>query len=276
MKHFLNNIYRVYSFLFAKNCLFKFNKFMYNLSIRGIGIYNYENMNVSGENNFINKYLTKYSGGKSKFIVFDVGAHIGKYSKLITKAINNAEVYSFEPHPITFKILKKNIESVKNVNLYNLALSSKEAILDIYDYQNNDGSSHASLNSEIFQTVHYSKITSHKVNVTTIDIFAENNKIEKIDFLKIDVEGFELEVLKGAFKLIYTGKIEAIQFEFTQLNSTVKVFFKDFYEMLSKDYNLYRLLPKSLHQIKEYDPTMTEIFGYQNYVAVLKSKKWNI
>ena len=66
------------------------------------------------------------------------------------------------------------------------------------------------------------------------------------------------------------NKISIIQFEFTQLNSTTRVFFKDFYELLSEKYKLFRLLPNGLLEIKSYNPTMQEIFGYQNFVAIMK------
>jgi len=94
--------------------------------------------------------------------------------------------------------------------------------------------------------------------------------VKFIDFLKIDVEGYELDVLKGANKMIESNKIKYIQFEFTQLNTTTRIYFKDFWEVLSEKYKIYRLLPNDLLEIKIYDPTSNEIFGYQNFVAIHK------
>ncbi len=107
----------------------------------------------------------------------------------------------------------------------------------------------------------------------TLDFYCENNGIETIDFLKIDVEGFELNVLKGGARMLKNKKIGMIQFEFTQINSTVGVFFKQFFDLLSADFCLYRLLPNGLQTIETYEPTSCEIFGYQNYVAILNGRK---
>lgn len=264
-------ISQLYRKLFARKCFFKLNVFLYRLALRGLGIYNYENMKVSGEEHFIQKYIQKYANKKTKYIVFDVGANKGEYSKLLLSRLFNAEIYTFEPHPTTFNKLKENLKSYKNAKNFNFAVSNIITKLKLFDYADKNGSEHASLNSEIFSTVHKSKIKSKNVNTTTIDVFVKEQKLDIIDFLKIDVEGHELEVLKGAKKMLETHKIFIIQFEFTQLNSTTKIFFKDFYDLLANSYRIYRLLPNNMIEIKFYEPTMTEIFGYQNYVAILRN-----
>lgn len=86
----------------------------------------------------------------------------------------------------------------------------------------------------------------------------------------VDVEGYELEVLKGASRMLLSESIKIIQFEFTQLNTTTRIYFKDFWELLSTNYNIYRLLPNGLLHIKNYNATTDEIFGYQNFVAIKK------
>jgi len=264
-------IYRVYRYLFARKIFTKFNKLLYNCSIRGIGIYNYENMLVSGEKNLIDKTIKNMALNNKDLIVFDIGANKGDYTNLLANEIKNIKIYSFEPHPKTFKELSTNCKQA-NVKLYNCALSSEEGKLKLFDYDSKDGSTHASLNEEIFSTIHNSSVTSHEVTVSTVDIICKENNISKIDFLKIDVEGYELDVLKGASKMLLNESIQIIQFEFTQINTTTRIYFKDFWEILSDNYNLYRLLPKSLLHIEMYNATMDEIFGYQNYVAIKKDK----
>ena len=108
------------------------------------------------------------------------------------------------------------------------------------------------------------------VNAVSIDDFLQGHTKNTVDLIKIDVEGYELSVLNGATKNIMAKRISIIQFEFTQLNTTTRIFFKDFYELLSDNYLIYRLLPNDLLRIEQYNPTMDEIFGYQNYVAILK------
>jgi hypothetical protein len=87
--------------------------------------------------------------------------------------------------------------------------------------------------------------------------------------LKIDTEGNELDVLRGAINSINQKKIKAIHFEFNEMNVISRVFFRDIYLML-KDYKLYRLLPYGMTEINVYSPLFCEIFAYQNIVAILK------
>ncbi len=268
----ITTILRLYTKFFAKQYFVNFNKMLYSMSIRGLGIYNYENMDVSGESNFIKNHILPKAKKQPKYIIFDIGANKGEYSKLVAK-LPNIEVYSFEPHPATFNILKEKTNSIDNIKHYNLAVSDNIGKLKLFDYESKDGSSHASLSSEIFSIVHNSNVVSHEVDVTTVDAIIKENKLDTIDFLKIDVEGYELAVLNGSIIALENKNISIIQFEFTQLNTTIRVFFKDFYELLSHNYSIYRLLPNGLLEIKQYNPTMHEVFGYQNYVAILKGLK---
>jgi len=265
-------IYNLYRKIFARLLFRKFNIFLYNCALRGLGVWNYENLNISGEASFVKQYLKDFAKRKSEFIVFDVGANQGGYIDLILDNIKNAKCFAFEPHPKTFKRLQSNLADKAAVKTFNFALSSEAGKMKLYDYDSFDGSAHASLSADIFETVHNSKVVSHEVDVSTIDLFSQENNIDHIDFLKIDVEGYELDVLNGAIGLINSDKVDFIQFEVTQLNSTTRVFFKDFWDVLSKKYKIYRLLPTSMLSIRKYDPTMNEIFGYQNYVAMRKER----
>lgn len=265
----LNFVFSIYRKVFARAVFVKFNKFLYHCSIRGLGIYNYENMSVSGENSFIDKTIKKIASSNQNMLVFDVGANKGDYTLLLSRKIKNIKIFSFEPHPKTFEMLSENCKQ-ENVRLFNCALSSEEGELELFDYKSKDGSSHASLNSEIFSTIHKSSVVSHKVNVSTVDSICQQNGISEIDFLKIDVEGYELDVLRGAKRMLLSGSIKTIQFEFTQLNTTTRIYFKDFWDLLSESYDIYRLLPDSLLQVRGYDATMNEVFGYQNFVAIKK------
>ena len=267
----MNFLFRVYALIFARNIFSKFNKLLYQLSLRGLGFFNYQSMTISGETWFIKKYVLPSAVKKTKYIVFDVGANKGEYSKLIS-TLPNVEIHAFEPHPATFKVLQENLAMIKNIKFYNLAISDVVGRLKLFDYKNMNGSTHASLSSEIFSTIHDSSFTSHEIDVVTLDSIIESDELDSIDFLKIDVEGYELSVLKGAIKALNNKAIPLIQFEFTQLNSTTRVFFKDFYDLLADKYKIYRLLPNGLIEIKYYNPMEQEIFGYQNFVAIQNNR----
>jgi hypothetical protein len=104
---------------------------------------------------------------------------------------------------------------------------------------------------------------------TTIDIFCLKNKINHIHFLKIDVEGHELAVLKGAAKMLENKQIDVIQFEFGAGNSFSKTFFLDFFKLLSPAYSIYRLLSDGFVPIHKYEADL-ELLILTYFVAVKK------
>ena len=261
----LNFIFNLYRTIFAKKIFYRFNKFLYLLGLRGLGILNYENDCFSGEKYFLNKYIPK---DKKDMIVFDVGANIGNYSKLIRKTNKNAKIYSFEPHPITFQ---KHIENTKQLDIssYNVGVGRNKGVMKLYDYSDKDGSAHASVYKGVIEKIHKGNVITHKVEIINLDEFVIISKIARVHLLKIDTEGHELEVLKGFEKFIRQNKIDLIHFEFNEMNTESRVFFKDFYEFLP-NYNFHRMLPDGLAPIKKYNPVFCEIFAYQNIVAILK------
>ena len=260
-------IYYIYAALCGRPLFSRLNKLLYNLALRGMGVYNYQDSRVSGEQWFI-RHILKYAG--NNLVVFDVGANIGCYAnEVISNRVPVRRIYAFEPHITTYqKLLKNTVE--KPIEAVNLGLSDQSCLATLYDRFNASGSCHASLSSSIFSEVHQVKTESTQIQLTTVDKFCELNQIEFIDFLKIDVEGYEINVLRGAEGMLKAQRIRLIQFEFTQLNSTLGIFFKNIYDLLGDNFEIYRLLPHGMEPIKAYNPTYHEIFGYQNFVCIHK------
>jgi len=128
-------------------------------------------------------------------IVFDIGAYVGDTALWFSKAVGpQGKVYAFEPEPSNFEKLKANLErnKVTNVIPLQLALSENEGEMQI---ASGGGS------STITETA-----GDTSVKVTTIDRFVEVNKLPRVDFIKMDVEGHELSVLTGARETIKTFK----------------------------------------------------------------------
>lgn len=259
MRTALVNLYR---FLFLRESLFKLNRYLFLLSLRGIGIFNYENDRVSGEESFIKKMASILEDQ----VVVDIGANVGDYSNNIASIVPSVKIYAFEPHPNTFANLSKNAKQY-NYSAFNSACSDKEGVLKLYDYPNTEGSEHASLYQNVIEEIHQSNSRSWEVEVTTLDIFIEANNIKNIRLLKIDTEGSELAVMKGARKAISNKMIDIIHFEFNSMNVISKVFFKDIHDLLG-GYRFYRMLPNNIIYLGEYNAPCWEIFGYQNIVAI--------
>jgi FkbM family methyltransferase len=229
------------------------------------GILKDEDMFVSGENFVISHILKDYIKSKNP-VLFDVGANIGDYSRELKTEFPNSHVYAFEPNAYTFKTACENLESL-NINCFNLGFGSQEEEASIYTYGNEKCSEHASLYKDVLLNFHKANdLVEMQFVITTLDKFCDKQNINFIDFIKIDVEGHELEVLKGAKRMIAEKKISIIQFEFNVCNVISRVFLKDFYELL-KGYDIYRLDSDRLIPLFEYDFT-NEIFKFQNFLAI--------
>jgi FkbM family methyltransferase len=125
----------------------------------------------------------------------DIGANIGYYSKLLSSIIGDSGVvYCFEPLPSVFSLLQKNMDGCYNAELYNMAVSDKTGVVP-FTY-NTDNYGNNSLSSEnVFDS---KKKSIHVSTVRLDDIIGDR----KIDFIIIDVEGHELNALKGAENII--------------------------------------------------------------------------
>jgi FkbM family methyltransferase len=235
-----------------------------NFVQRGIGIGNYETEQISGEKFLVDQVLPRLLTRKHT-VLFDVGANVGHYSKSLSSAFPSAQILAFEPVPQTFESLRARLTG-SLVKCYPVGLSDAEGSAIIYDYDQAEGSEHASLFSGVFDLHRAKKIKEIHVPLITMDAFCAAEQISEIDFLKIDTEGNELRVLKGAQSLISKRAIRAIQFEFNEMNVVSRVFLRDFYDILP-GYTFYRLLPEGLLPLGQYS-SRNEIFAFQNILAV--------
>jgi methyltransferase FkbM-like protein len=106
-----------------------------------------------------------------------------------------------------------------------------------------------------------------EVPVTTLDDIIEEHELPRADLLKIDVEGLELEVLKGAGKSISWNKILCIQFEFNLHNAYVCTLFRDFVQLLP-GFSFGRIcLSGDVLLLDPLSYPLSELFYYQNIVA---------
>jgi len=259
-----NILLDTYRFFFARRFFLKLNRLVYHCGLRGLGILNYESDWVSGERRFLRDHVPR----DQEFVVFDVGANVGSYSRAVLEINAKATVFAFEPHPETYRQLKETARKLKFEAL-NLALGDSEGTISLFDYADSDGSAHASVFREVIETLHGSKSAAHRVELSTVDVVAKRLGVETIDLLKIDTEGNELRVLLGAGGFLARGAVRAIQFEFNEMNVSSRSYFRDFWDMLP-NFDLFRMLPDGLVKLERYDPVTCEIFAYQNIVALLR------
>ena len=135
---------------------------------------------------------------KDSKVILDIGANIGWYSLHFAKMNPGSTIFSFEPILFTYKKLLKNIElnSLNNIIPVNLGLSNKKGEVEFYYSKDFTG---ATSSKDILENEKSIKINS---KITKLDSFVKERKISKIDFIKCDVEGAELLVIKGGLKSI--------------------------------------------------------------------------
>jgi len=242
-------------------------KAAYDFALRCNGIcINYKGRHglTVGEEHFLRRHLKGVRSG----IFFDVGANRGSYANYLHMLVPDARVYAFEPHPRSFALLAESARS-DNIVVVNRALSDAPSHMKLYDFSDHDGSTQASLSQDAVKLFSPS-VVEHAVECTTLDIFMHENGIEKIDFLKVDTEGFDLSVLRGASSALADNRIGVIQFEFIPANIITKVRMRDFMELLHR-YRIYRLcLNGSLIPLEPYDVKRCEIYAMQNLIAIAR------
>lgn len=149
-------------------------------------------------------------------VIFDVGAHIGTVTLLYNHLIKNSKIYSFEPFEESYNQLLNSTQNYGNIIPVKKGLS--DTIGNAKFHSNNFAPTNSLLPTDKKgEKVWGEQILDTKeiveVEITTIDKFVEFYSIEKINILKIDVQGAEKLVLKGADKTLKEGRIDLIYTE---------------------------------------------------------------
>jgi FkbM family methyltransferase len=189
--------------------------------------------------------------------VFDVGANLGEYAESVLS------LWCFEPSPSTFQVLERRIAERPEVTVENLGLSNVDGSLTLHTL--GQGSKVASVYQR--RTDPQGLRHTEQVRVQTLDSYCAANGIRSIDLLKLDVEGHELSVLQGAKELLEARAIHFIQFEFSAACVDARVFFRDFWDLLSADFRICRMLKHGLAPITAYDETLEVFKRATNYLA---------
>jgi FkbM family methyltransferase len=125
----------------------------------------------------------------------DIGANVGQTAKKIKGYFPNATIYCFEPIKDTYEQLVENTNGYSNIFTKNLAMGATIGEIEVFHREHSEWNS---LVENLNETAKLTGATSEIIKVNTLDNFVKENHLEKIDILKSDTEGFEMEVLKGA------------------------------------------------------------------------------
>lgn len=127
--------------------------------------------------------------------VLDIGANIGFYANLLSDFVGEkGKIYCFEPDSENFKHLLINTKRKKNITLFNKAVSDKSDLLKVYK------SKLLNVDHRTYPVNNYDTI--EEVESVNIDELIRNKIIEKVDIIKIDIQGYELTAFKGMRQLL--------------------------------------------------------------------------
>ena len=255
----------------AKNACLSFvpcNRLLYRLAKRYVDLHNGENnadIKTNGEFHFIQQYLPRCE------IVFDIGANVGHWTSLALKINPAARVHCFEPSRDAFEQLQLNRFPGNVVcNNFGMSSSSRQAKMFAFDKHNTMNSLYA---RKGLDNLGLSMQHEENIVLDTVDRYCLEHGIEFIDLVKMDVEGHEIEVCKGMTRMLSSGQIGTIQFEYGGCNIDARVFLKDIFAFFTGyAYSFYKIYPKELRLVPRYDQRL-ENFQYQNWAIIKNDMK---
>ncbi|HEY9140895.1 MAG TPA: FkbM family methyltransferase [Bryobacteraceae bacterium] len=187
---------------------------------------------ISGERAIfdrIAKSSDRAGRGEAPLCLFDVGANCGQFLNLALDCLRSRKVdaHCFEPGLRAFELLCKAAANRSGVFVNNCALGKTAGRLPLF--YDAEASVHASLTRRDLTHQGIDMNQSEIVEVQTVDQYCLSRKIRRIDLLKIDVEGHELDVLEGAGEMFRRSAVEFVTFEFGNANVDARVFMKDYF-----------------------------------------------
>ncbi len=204
-------------------------------------------------------------GGPSTRCIFDVGANVGDWTSAARAASPNAVIHCFEVVPETAERLRRRFAGEARVIVNPVGLSDHSGEVRLKHFPD-------AVN--LTTIADYPRDFPHQTliaEVTTGDEYVAKHGVEEIDFLKIDVEGAEPEVLRGFERTLAAGRVAAVQFEYGRVNILTRHLLKDFYDFFSsRGYLVGKLYPNYL-DVRPYRLEDEDFVG-PNFMAIRRER----
>ena len=150
--------------------------------------------------------------------VLDVGANVGEFTCIYHELFPNAEIFAFEPLPNCYRQLQERTKNRNNIHCYNVGLGNEDGSMEIHESDWHPASSFREMDS--LHKMNYPHSSGSKdltVNIKRLDDVLEGEKLVDNIFIKMDVQGFEDEVIKGGNKIFSKAKVIIVEVSFEQL-----------------------------------------------------------
>jgi FkbM family methyltransferase len=198
--------------------------------------------------------------------LFDVGGHVGEYSEAFLSAFPRGRSYIFEPSANHVEMLRRRLGARPEVAIFPLGLGPEAGTLPLY--KDRDISGLASLSQRRLEHFNVRMDQVEMVTISTIDTIVAEISLSAIDLLKLDVEGHEFSVLRGATKAMERGIIKLVQFEFGGCNLDTRTNLQDFfYFFKSFNFVIGLVQPGGGIQLLEHYDEFYEQYQTTNFVA---------
>lgn len=192
----------------------------------GYDIYRFYN-DTMGQDPFSD--MKRIITNENDLVIFDVGSNVGQSIHNFRNYFRDPVIHAFEPSPSAFQQLRNNTKNLPKVKLNNLGLGRQCETRPFFENTFSDMSSFLEPSVDSWgETKDRPMLT-----ISTLDDYCEREKIGRIDILKSDTQGFDLEVIKGGPKLIKSNKIYLIYME---------IIFSDMYKNLPALDEIYKYL----------------------------------
>jgi FkbM family methyltransferase len=224
-------------------------------------------LNTNGESS-LQQWILDLVPADQRIHVIDVGANVGRWSAAMLTAarqagrLENLDLEAFEPSVHTFGLLAKALDG-QPVGLHNVAMSDRAGLAVLHVVAQGAGT------NSLHKQPQTESTTTEEVVTTTLDSYVGNADVGHVALLKIDTEGHDLAVLRGAQQLFAKHLILVAQFEYNHRWIYARSYLRDSFELLRPyGYRIGKLTPNGVEFYDVWDPDL-ETFVEGNYVACL-------
>lgn len=170
--------------------------------------------------------------------ILEAGAHYGQDTKVMAKRWPKGKIFAFEPTPFSFSRLAQNTSELQNVKIFSLALFSQSEFRTFYIAVADGQASSLFHGNHLFPN---DRDVPIRVRCVRLDEWAQSDQVDHIDYMWLDMEGAELEMFKGASKILKTVKAISLELSFIEGRNGMALFPEILAFLEQSGFSLYKI-----------------------------------